>query len=122
MVSSRWKFIEIALLLLALAWSLPGQRTTATISGTLTDPTGAVVPGAQVTVTEMATGAVVTAQANNDGFYVLSSLSPGTYRLKVEQEGFQTYVQESIVVQVGRPVTVNGTLQLGTASQTVTVA
>src|SRR5207253_582740 len=75
-----------------------------------------------VTVTESATGAVVNAEVNNDGFYVLTSLSPGTYQLKIERDGFQTYVQENVVVQVGRPVNVNATLQLGTSTQTVTVA
>lgn len=122
MLFKSCKHLQIPLLLFVLLSNLPGQRTTATISGTVTDVTGAVVPGARITVTESATGAVVTAEANSDGFYVLTSLSPGTYRLKIERDGFQTYVQENVVVQVGRPVSVNATLQIGTASQTVTVA
>src|ERR1035441_2573106 len=86
---------------------LLGQLTTTTISGTLTDPSGAVVPNAQVTAAEISTGVSSHAQANSEGFYVLSGLSPGQYRLRVEKPGFQTSIQEGILVEVNRPVTVN---------------
>ena len=115
-------FILKVLLVALLPAAAFAQRTSATISGTLTDPTGALVPGAQVSATETSTGAVSRGEANSDGFYVLTSLSPGTYSLKIEKQGFQTYVAESIVVQVNRPVTINATLQVGATNQTVTVA
>jgi hypothetical protein len=112
----------IVLTAMILPAALFAQRTTTTISGTLTDQTGAIVPGADVSATENATGATTHAPANSDGFYVLSSLSAGTYTVKVEKQGFQNSVQEGVVVQVNRPVTLNFTLQIGTATQTVTVA
>jgi len=112
----------IVLTAMILPAALFAQRTTATISGTLTDQTGAIVPGADVSATETATGATTHAPANSDGFYVLSSLSAGTYTVKVEKQGFQNSVHEGVVVQVNRPVTLNFTLQIGTATQTVTVA
>jgi hypothetical protein len=102
--------------------ALLAQLTTATISGTLTDPSGAVVPDAQVTAVEMSTGVVTRAAANSAGFYVLTGLAPGQYRVRVEKAGFQASVQEGIVVEVNRPVTSNIALQLGAATQTVTVS
>jgi hypothetical protein len=112
------------LLLALLAGSMitaVAQRTTATISGTLTDPSGAVVPGAAVSVVESSTGVVTQGKANSEGFFVLSGLLPGQYRLSVEQQGFQTYVQQGVVLQVDRPVTINITLQVGSTAETVTV-
>ena len=113
---------SILITLLAAPAALMAQRTTATISGTVTDQTTAMVPAAQVTAVEKSTGASSQAQANSEGFYVLSGVLPGEYRLRVEKEGFQAYVQEGIVVQVNRPVSVNVTLQVGAATQTVNVA
>ena len=101
---------------LLAAPALMAQRTTATISGTVTDQSSAMVPAAQVTAVEKSTGASTQAQANSEGFYVLSSLLPGEYRLRVEKEGFQAYVQEGVIVQVNRPVSVNVTLQVGAAA------
>src|ERR1700724_1329540 len=100
----------ISIALLTAPVTLYAQRTTATISGTVTDQTTAVVPGAQVTAVEKSTGASTQAQANNEGFYVLTGLLPGEYRLRVEKDGFQVYVEEGIVVQVNRPVSINITL------------
>ncbi len=112
---------------LALATVLSGpvalmaQLTTATISGTITDQSGAIVPEARVTAAEISTGAVIRTQASGEGFYVLSGLLPGQYRLRVEKQGFQNYVQEGILVQVNRPVTASVILQVGAAAQTITV-
>ena len=96
------------------------QRTTATISGTVTDQSSAIVPAAQVTAVEKSTGASSQAQANSEGFFVLSGVLPGEYRLRVEKDGFQAYVQEGIIVEVNRPLTVNVTFKVGAAAQTVT--
>jgi hypothetical protein len=73
----------VFLCLLAVALSplvLFGQRTSATISGTVTDPSGAVVPQAKVTATNTATGTATSVNANASGFYVVSNLQPGPYR------------------------------------------
>ena len=110
-------------LVAALILSLPAfaQRSTATLSGTVTDQTGAVVPGAQVTATAVATGAATTTQANSEGFYILTGLLPGVYRLRVENPGFQAYSQDNLVLQVNRPATVNARLTVGSQTETVTV-
>ena len=88
--------------LLGVSCALPAvllaQLTTASISGIVTDSTGATVPGAAVSAVAMSTGAVTRAQANGAGFYVLSGIAPGQYRLRVEKDGFQAYVREGVVV------------------------
>src|ERR1700694_5431053 len=117
----RMCFLLVSSLLIAPA-ALFAQRTTATISGTVTDQTTAIVPAARVTAVARSTGATIQAQANSEGFYVLTGVLPGEYRLRVEKDGFQVYVQEGIVVQVNRPVSINVTLQVGAATQTVNVA
>src|SRR5579872_2087718 len=81
-------------------FALTAQLTTATISGTLADPSGAVVPGALVTAVETSTGVTTRAESNNAGFYVLTNLAPGQYRVRVEKPSFQSYVQEGVVVEV----------------------
>ncbi|HWB99514.1 MAG TPA: carboxypeptidase regulatory-like domain-containing protein, partial [Bryobacteraceae bacterium] len=72
--------------------------------------------------TNVSTGASTRASSNADGFYVLSNLAPGNYRLRVEKTGFQVSQQDGIVLQVDRPVTLNVTLQVGASTQTVTVS
>jgi hypothetical protein len=109
-------------LVLALPSSLPAQRSSANISGTVVDSSGAAIPGAKVTVVASATEARSSAVADSTGFYVLPDLPIGSYALRVEKDGFQTYVQEGIVLEVNRPLTVNPTLQVGRMAQSVTVS
>ncbi len=111
-----------ALFACALPAAVLAQLTTASISGTLTDSTGATVPGAAISAVEMSTGAIARAHANSEGFYVLSGIVPGLYRLRVEKEGFQAYVREGVVVEVNRPVNLDVTLRVGATTQTLTVS
>ncbi|HEY3837478.1 MAG TPA: carboxypeptidase-like regulatory domain-containing protein, partial [Bryobacteraceae bacterium] len=101
--------------------ALFAQLTTTTVSGTVTDPSGAVVADAIVSAIETSTGNSVRAQSNAAGFYVLTGLLPGKYRVRIEKPGFQTAVQEAVTVEVNRPVTLNVGLQVGAAAQTVQV-
>src|SRR5262249_30823295 len=73
------------------------QGTTAQISGAVKDPTGAVLPGVEITVTQTATGAKRTAVTNETGYYVLASLPLGPYMLEAALPGFKTYLQSGIV-------------------------
>ncbi|HEV2103292.1 MAG TPA: carboxypeptidase-like regulatory domain-containing protein [Candidatus Acidoferrum sp.] len=103
----------------AAAW---GQSSSSgTIMGVVTDNTNAVVPGATVTITEAGTGASRTTTTNEVGRYIFASVQPGSYDLKVSQQGFVTTVVPSLVVQVGLQVTENAKLQVGAVSTTVTV-
>src|SRR5207302_9503062 len=83
------------------------QGTTAQISGTVKDQSGAVQPGVEITVTQTATGAKRTTVSNETGNYVLASLPLVPYMLEAALAGFRTYVQRGIVQQVGASPTIN---------------
>ena len=108
-------------LVLLLALPASGQISTAQLNGKITDTSNAVLPGATVTVTQTDTGAVRSVVADADGSYLVSNLSPGPYRLEVALQGFRTYVQTGIVLQVAATPTINVSLALGDVQETVTV-
>ena len=99
----------IAACLTALCMSVPvaAQRSAASLSGTVTDQSSAVIPKAHVTVTETATGVSTSAQANEQGYFVVSNLNAGSYKLHVEKAGFEGYERTGIVLQVGEPATIS---------------
>jgi len=97
------------------------QVTTGTISGTVTDTTGAVLPGTNIMALNEDTGIARTLAADVAGRYVASSLSLGRYRVTASKEGFQTEARSGIVLTVGRQAVVNFQLQVGAITQTVEV-
>jgi len=101
---------------------LPAQSgTSSAISGTVIDPSGAVISGASVTATEVNTKAERTGQTDANGHYLFSQMTPGTYRVSVQAEGFADAASEPTPVGVGRNVALNFTLQVSSTSQTVEV-
>jgi hypothetical protein len=109
----------LAMMLLAIpVWAAVGGR----IVGTITDPTGSVVPGAQITVTNTATGIVQHAVSDSKGFFSFEALAVGTYDLKVEKEGFKAYQKVGIVLDANAAIAADATLELGQATQEVTVS
>jgi len=97
------------------------QSSAGTVTGTVTDSTGASVPNAAVTLTDAATGGVRSATTNDKGLYTFPYVNPGSYTVKVSKQGFKTTVVSNQVVQVGIQLTVNAVLELGSVSQTVEV-
>jgi hypothetical protein len=97
-----------------------GQGT-ATIVGTVTDPTGAVVANAKLTVTNIDNGFVRTTTSNVTGNYSAPELPPGHYLLQAEATGFKTYEQKDITLDVGVTVRVDASLQVGAVGQNVVV-
>lgn len=96
------------------------QPAAATLRGIVTDPQGAVVAGATVRATQTATGATRETQTNDEGAYVLSSLQPGEYEIRIEAQGFAAKVSKiQVVLQVGQNVTVDATLEVGATTETV---
>jgi hypothetical protein len=91
------------------------------ISGTVTDASGAVVPAAAVTATSDGTGAAATVKTNGSGSYVFPSLLPGTYTVTVSAPGFKVFEEKSVVLQADQAATVNAALQVGQQSQTISV-
>lgn len=91
------------------------------ISGTVTDSTGAVIPNANVTATQVSTGLSVKTTTTGDGTYRLPSLAPSAYRVTVNHAGFATYTENNLQLRANAALTVNVTLRTGSTSQTVTV-
>lgn len=116
-MSSR-RFAAGLLLLAALA---PAQEFRGTILGQITDPTGAAVPGAQVEVLNADTGTSFKATSNQAGNYQVPFLLPGNYKVAVECAGFKKVEREGIRVSTTALVTVDFRLDVGTASESVTV-
>src|SRR5215510_1890943 len=108
-------------LLVLLALPASAQISTAQLSGKVTDTSNAVLPGATVTLTQTDTGAVRSVVSDADGSYLVSNLSPGPYRLEIALQGFRTYVQTGIVLQVAATPTINVSLALGDVQETITV-
>jgi len=92
-----------------------------TITGTITDPSGAVIPGATVVATNVATGVATARQTTVAGVYVITPLPAGRYRVSASAQGFQTQTQENVVVDAGGMVGLNFTLQVGSTTEQVTV-
>jgi len=101
---------------------MQGQSaSTGAIAGTVTDPSGAVITGARIKVTNRATGATRTAASGSTGSYLVSLLPPGTYRVDVSKEGFKLSTYPSVVVNVTETEGLNIHLQVGAANETVEV-
>jgi hypothetical protein len=107
--------------LLAAAMATAQVGGSGTIEGTVTDPAGAVMPGASVTATNVSTGVQTTRQTTDAGFFVLTPLQPGEYSVLVKATGFETLNQEHIVVNALATVGLNVRLKIGAATETVTV-
>lgn len=114
--------LALAITVLLLSCSLcVWSQALSSINGTVTDSSGAVIPGATVLVTNNATGVSKTAQTSSAGTYTVTDLIPGTYTLKVDAPQFSTSVHAGVGVEVGRAATVNATLQTGSTTQTIEV-
>ena len=92
------------------------------VQGVVSDPTGAVIPGATVVATNVATGVKTTRQTTDAGYYVISPLPAGEYTVTVSFGGFQTLVQERVIVDALSAVGFNATLKLGGSASEVTVS
>jgi Carboxypeptidase regulatory-like domain len=108
---------SVALLLVSSAWA----QENAVITGTVSDPTGAVVPNAEITLTNPATGQVRKTTTNTSGVYVFNSLGVGQFSLTATAPGFHKIVINNIVVNVAQSLKEDVTLTVGSEGQTVTV-
>jgi hypothetical protein len=115
------RFGVLSALLLISAVSSPAQIATASITGVVQDTSGALVPGADVTATQTATGYSVRGSTGGDGRFLLSSLPVGPYTLTVQARGFSLYTQSGIVLTVGQVANVPLTLQIGTSAEKIEV-
>jgi hypothetical protein len=97
------------------------QSPNGTISGTVFDPVGKVIAGAEITIANDATRVQSFTKTNGDGVYVLPNLPPGSYRLQVAKLGFKTLIKPDITLNVQDALAINFTLPIGSVSETVTI-
>src|SRR6202008_154640 len=95
------------------------QAANATLTGTISDPMGAVIAGAKITATQTATGIKRDAVSNEDGLYVFSNMAPGDYELRIEAAGFAARVTKAVPLNVGQTVTLNTRLEVDSAKANV---
>ena len=107
--------------LLAVAAATAQVGGSGTIQGTVTDPSGAAVPGASVTATNVATGVQTARETTEAGVFVISLLPAGEYTVTVRAAGFETLTQQHVVLEALANVAVNPKLQVGAATQSITV-
>ena len=118
-VRTTLSVIAFCLFVVTTAWA---QETTGTINGTVTDPNGAVVANAAVTITDVEKKVVVrTVNTNDEGFYAIPNLPVGTYDVAIELSGFKKHLSNNVKVDVGQRRTVDAVLETGSVSETVNV-
>jgi hypothetical protein len=111
----------LAIVLLVCPLTTSAQQLNATLSGVVTDTSGAVIPNATVTVTQTTTNAIRTVQSDASGNYVVTSLPAGTYTVGVSYAGFENYLAKNVVLNVAEKRGLNIQLKTGSTSTTVTV-
>ncbi len=116
-----WVALFFGLLALVITSVSVWAQATAQISGAVRDPSGAVLPGVEVTATQTDTRISRTAVTNETGSYVLANLPLGPYRFEAALPGFRTFVQTGIVLQVNSNPVINPTLQIGQVTEQVEV-
>ena len=107
---------------LCLAAPALAQQGTAEIGGKVTDQQGGVLPGVAIVVTNEDTGVFRETVSNPDGSYFVPQIIPGRYRIAAKLEGFKNLDRRNILVEVGRTLTLDLMLDVGTLSETITVS
>ena len=117
------RLVVALLVLVTVPISLFAQGgATAAVSGHVTDPTGAVIPGAEVTITNLATGVASSNESNAVGAYSLLNLPPAFYQITVSKEGFQQTAIPIVQLEVNQSVVQDFTLEVGSVDQTIEVS
>src|SRR5437868_4686246 len=114
----RILFAAVAMFAVAALVSAQGLST---INGSVTDPSGAVIPGAKITATEVDTTLSRETVSSPDGLYTINGLRPTRYNLTASAAGFRRVLQTGLVLEANDSVTINLKLEVGTASETVNV-
>ena len=116
-----WLLLIMASVVLCSGPPAFGQAVTGTLTGYVTDPSGAAIPNASVTATETHTNVATKRSADSAGLYLITNILPGDYNLSVEAQGFKTFTAQLIHLEVGATVRTDAKLELGQVSQQITV-
>jgi len=121
--TKRLVCLVVCCVVLVFGFSLPIRaQNVGSLRGTVIDKTGAAVPDAAVTVTDLATDSSRTAKTDNTGSFSVAQLNPGTYKVEIEKPGFKKYLESDVTVLVATPTTLEIHLELGTVTQEVVIA
>src|SRR5881397_1730511 len=121
MGESARRILDVTLVVLLFSSSIFGQTANGRISGTVKDQTGALIPGAEVTVTDTARGVIRTLATGEAGAYLAPNLLPSTYTIRAAFPGFQTWQRENIRLEVGQDLAIDAVLLPGAQSETVSI-
>ena len=120
-VHSRLGGVVLVLLAFLSSSTSSAQVATGSIAGTVSDSTGQIVPGAQVTIREVNRNTTTTLVTDGSGVYTAPFLVPGTYEVQVELQGFKTWIRRGVILQVTDRVRVDVALEVGTIKEATTV-
>src|SRR4030095_15561225 len=111
---------KLVLLLAAIAAVAAAQTTgTATMLGAVTDPTGAIVPGVKVTGVNNETNFIFTSTTTSEGTWYIPNLNPGMYQLKIEAQGFKSYIRDGIQLRTAESPRFDVALEVGSVTESV---
>src|SRR4051794_25736303 len=110
--------LTLGLFAMAPAWA----QDTATLTGTVSDGSGAVVVNANITAINTATNFETETVSNSEGLYRIPFLRPGTYRVRITAPGFKTFIRESVELRVGATLPINGVMEVGALAESVQVS
>src|SRR5216117_2353585 len=113
--------LTVVVCLLFFALSAFAQTDRGTLTGTVSDPSGAMIPGVSIEARNVQTGAMYQAGSSETGNYTLAQLPAGTYELSATLPGFKRFVREGIIVAVATVLRIDVTLDVGAAGESVTV-
>src|SRR5689334_9209202 len=119
--SKQIRAIFAALLFLGACLNLFGQSERGTFAGTVTDASGAAIPGAKVTITNVNTQEVITTVSNDTGDFTVPNIPIGNYNVRIEREGFNSELRSNITMNASATVRVDAQLKLGETRTTVEV-
>ena len=118
----RTSFMVFPAAFVAFAALLTAQSELATLSGVITDPTGALVTGVEITAINEATNRRIKTQSNEDGRYIFTSLRPGGYTVSAVHAGFKKAVRTAVTLNVNQAARLDLTLPIGDVSESISVA
>lgn len=120
--TDRFALLVLVSLFFLLSWNLMAQERTGSIQGTVTDPSGAAVPGATVEVSGPALTLAYKVTTDEGGGYLFPSVPPGTYTVSITAKGFMVFKASNVIVNVGRTIRVDAKLEVGQVAESVVVS
>src|SRR5256712_8540491 len=118
----RWRVTLVVVLLSTTTSLAVAQITSATLSGTIKDDTGGVLPGVDVVVRNLDTGLTRSVVTDSNGYFTVPGLAPGKYETRASLQGFRTGVQTDITLAVAQQAGLNLVLKVGAAEESITVS